>query len=58
MSAFVWLSIPVVATVLAIIYFGLAGRKRRPVDSDSVAHYEKFQAAMNRKNEPKNPPEL
>jgi len=52
MSAFVWLSIPVVATIVAIIYFGFVGRKRRPVDSSSVAKYEKFRAVMNRQNHP------
>jgi hypothetical protein len=40
----------VVATISAIIYFGWTGRKRRPVDSDSVAAYNRFQAAMNRQN--------
>jgi hypothetical protein len=50
MSAFVWLSIPVVATICAIIFFGIKGRKRTPVDSNSVANHEKFQAAMKRQN--------
>jgi len=53
MSVFVWLSIPVIATILAILYFWLTGRKRRPVDSTSVATYKKFQAVMNRQNLPK-----
>lgn len=52
MSAFVWLAIPVVATIAAIIYFGFTGRKRKPVDASSVATYEKFQAVMNRQNHP------
>jgi hypothetical protein len=53
MSAFVWLAIPVVATIIAIIYFGFTGRKRAPIDSNSVADHEKFQAAMRRQNPPK-----
>lgn len=52
MSVFVWLSIPVIATIIAIVYFGFVGRKRKPVDSSSVANYEKFQEVMKRKNQP------
>ncbi|HUW78050.1 MAG TPA: hypothetical protein VMV52_04790 [Candidatus Nanopelagicaceae bacterium] len=50
MSAFVWLSIPVVSTICAIVFFDLIGRKRPPLDSNSVAEHEKFQAAMKRQN--------
>jgi len=52
-STLIWLIIPVGATIGAIVYFGWTGRKRPPIDSNSVAAHEKFRAAMKRQNQRK-----
>ncbi len=49
MQAIVWWIIPVVATVIAVVWVSIANRPRPPADtSDSVAEHERFRAAMER----------
>lgn len=49
MAALAWLLIPVVASLLGVIWVSWATRKRRSVgDVDGVAGYERFRAAMER----------
>ncbi len=49
MQAIVWWIIPVVATVVAVVWVSIANRPRPPADTtDSVAEHERFRAAMER----------
>ena len=51
MSVLVWLAIPVVAVVLAILWVMWATRTRPPVDvHDSLEEHERFKAAFDRRS--------
>ena len=51
MSALVWLAIPVVAVLLAILWVMWATRTRPPVDvHDSLEERERFKAAFDRRS--------
>jgi hypothetical protein len=51
MKALVWLAIPVIAVVLAILWVMWATRTRPPVDvHDSLEERERFKAAFDRRS--------
>ena len=57
MSWIVWLSIPPLATALAVMWTVWSNRPRRPAEPvDSVAAYEQFRTAISRKLPPAGPP--
>jgi hypothetical protein len=42
-----WLSIPIIATVVAVVWVSWAGRSRPPANThDTVHSYQRFRAAM------------
>lgn len=49
MSPLVWLAIPLVALIAAVLWAGWAGRERGPADPlDSVAAHHRFVEALER----------
>lgn len=49
MQALAWWLIPIVATVLAVVWLSFRARPRPPVDAhDSMEERERFRAAMER----------
>lgn len=52
MSAIAWWLIPLVATLLAIMWASWATRQRTPRLHDSSENYERFQAALGRNYRP------
>jgi hypothetical protein len=52
-----WLSIPVVATLLAILWVTWAGRPKTPKDTHaSLQSYQRFRAAMENETSRRRPP--
>jgi hypothetical protein len=49
-ASLVWLVIPLIFLIGALVWGGFAGRSRPTGDGSSLAGYERFQEAMRRAN--------